>query len=469
MSMSQTTTKTVRDINKNFKYYKWNTNKQSNKKQTTTQPIQTTAQPTAQSTQSATQLGNQNVQPTQSGNQLTQSGNQLSLGKTYKYNLNMSFIKLYYNNERAVFQTPMLLVPYAPRKGEYSTGTGTENAAGVTSGFKESYYLSASLFNDEYDTDVGEFETWINDLEVYILKLLRKRPYLNVNAAGKTPLLKFDDYRGCQKLNLKFERGNAKFYVIEGKSRLSKSIPFNEIIMPCYAVFIIELGGVWIRKHAVNEIDTDIETEWGVSFILHGAQCTPSHTEPSPLGIQPTDFIYNKAMHNVTNNYSSQLLLTPPPPPPPPPLPPPPPPLPPPTINPILVPYLKMLKLGIPKNAVKQKMMLAGDDPLLLDNPTQNIQLISLQSTPSQQNTNITPSNTSTEPPKITPDMLTSIRLKKAEHTDISNNTPNKVVNKSTSQQGFRVELSDILNIKSRLKSRAHGNDQDSYSKIFKK
>lgn len=422
-----TGTRSVREINKNFKYYKWNNDKPASKKQ---------------SAQSATDTGLQ--QPAQS------AANQLSLGKTYKYNLNMSFIKLYYNNERAIFQTPMLFVPYAPRKGEF--GGGESGVAGGGSGFKESYYLTASLFNDEYDPEVNEFEKWINDLEVQTLKLLRKRPYLNAAATGKTPLLKFDDYRGCQKLNLKFERGNAKFYVIEGKSRLSKAVPFHEIAMPCYAVFIIELGGVWIRKHAVDGADT--ETEWGINLILHGAQCTPSHTEPSPIGVQPGDFIYNPGMHDVAGKSVSFV--------------PPPPPMPPAQfVNPILAPYLKMLKLGIPRDAVRQKMMLAGDDPALLDTPQNSIPPPPPPPSLFLGNQNL---SSASGPPKITSDMLATVRLKKADPTN-DNQTGQTQKHKMTQQQqGFKVDLSDILAMKSRLKSRAPGDDdKDSYAKIFKK
>jgi len=456
MSATQTGTKPVREINKNFKYYKWNNEKQSNKKQ----PVAQTGN------QLTSQAGSNTVA---AGQPSTQQTGQLSLGKTYKYNLNMSFIKLYYNNERVIFQTPMLFVPYAPRKGEFGgTGSGSESAG---QGFKESFYLTASLFNDEYDQEVGEFESWINDLEVATLKLLRKRPYLNAASTGKTPLLKFDDYRGCQKLNFKFERGNAKFYVIEGKSRLSKSIPFQEIATPCYAVFIIELGGVWIRKHAVN--DADSETEWGINFILHGAQCTPSHTEPSPLGVQPTDFIYNQGMHNV----SAQVVASIPPPPP----------LPPfaglisaEPINPILAPYLKMLKLGIPRDAVKQKMILSGDDPLLLDKdkdkpgpipPPPLFQNSGLGSLVNQSNKSL-----GTGPPKITTDLLATVRLKRADTETLA---PKPYVQKQQQQlqqqlqqqqQVFKVDLSDILAMKSRLKKNPKTeDDKDSYSKIFKK
>lgn len=439
-------TKTVREINKNFKYYKWSNEKQSSKKQS----VQSITEPA--------------IQQQQLSGHSPAGNNQLSLGKTYKYNLNMSFIKLYYNNERAVFQTPMLFVPYAPRKGEFGVGSqGADSGSGA--GFKESYYLTASLFNDEYDPEVNEFEKWINDLEVQTLKLLRKRPYLNTAATGKTPLLKFDDYRGCQKLNLKFERGNAKFYVIEGKSRLSKAVPFHEIATPCYAVFIIELGGVWIRKHAIDSVDT--ETEWGINFILHGAQCTPSHTEPSPLGVQPADFIYNRAMHDIAGKSVNNI--------------PPPPPMPGmmmPTnaVNPLLEPYLKMLKLGIPRDAVKQKMMLAGDDPTLLDRPHTQVGGIPPPPPPPFFSGGIPPpppffsggqqSSNNAGPPKITSDMLATVRLKKAEPTTETSQSEKP----SKTQQGFKVDLSDILAMKSRLKPRAPTeDDKDSYSKIFKK
>ena len=448
--------KPVREINKNFKYYKWSDKPciSINKKQPVTD-VPVINNSTGNSTGTSTGTGNSTG---------TSTSNMLSLGKTYKYNLNMSFIKLYYNNERAVFQTPMLFVPYAPRRGEFGGG-GNTNGVGDTgnaTGFKESYYLTASLFNDEYDTEVSEFESWVADLEVQTLKLLRKRPYLNATAAGKTPLLKFDDYRGCQKLNLKFERANAKFYIIEGKSRLSRAIPFQEIATPCYAVFIIELGGVWIKKHAID--GADAETEWGINFILHGAQCTPSHTEPSPLGVQPTDFIYNPGMMDVVNKFAVSQQ----PPPPPPPLP---------QlnqINPVLVTYLKMLKLGIPRDAVKHKMMLAGDDPALLDSPHGITQGLPPPPPPPIFNLGFQLStqpiaSSASGPPKITSDMLATVRLKKA---DTDSNTVGQQSHKKhePQQQGFKVNLSDILAIRSRLKPRVVIDDaKDSYSKIFKK
>jgi hypothetical protein len=188
--------------------------------------------------------------------------------------------------------------------------------------------------------------------------------------------------------------------------------------------------------------------------------------------VQSTDFIYNPGLHNVISNIPTNTI------------PPPPPPLPGmfiqpnlAQVNPALIPYLKMLKLGIPRDAVKQKMMLTGDDPTLLDGPISGppppflcgipppLQpfLGGIVKTIPQQNTG---------PPKITSDMLATVRLKKAD-SDAQEQQPRKQQQqprKQQQQQGFKVDLADILSMKSRLKSRTPtDDDKDSYSKIFKK
>jgi hypothetical protein len=61
--------------------------------------------------------------------------------------------------------------------------------------------------------------------------------------------------------------------------------------------------------------------------------------------------------------------------------------------------------------------------------------------------------------------MLAMVRLKKADTDSNTNPLPPK-----TQPSGFKVDLSDILDIRSRLKPRVVADDtKDTYSKIFKK
>ena len=53
----------------------------------------------------------------------------ISLGKTYKYSIDKSFIKPYLNGDRFIFQTPMLYMPYAAKHVDSynSGGIGFDN------------------------------------------------------------------------------------------------------------------------------------------------------------------------------------------------------------------------------------------------------------------------------------------------------------------------------------------------------
>jgi len=129
-------------------------------------------------------------------------------------------------------------------------------------------------------------------------------------------------------------------------------------------------------------------------------------------------------------------------PPPPPPLPgmmpPPPPPMPQAVVPEFLQPYLRMIKMGVPRVAVKQKMQLQGVNPDLLDNPNNGN---------NANGNNANGNNTNTGIPKITADMLKGVMLKKGKPIE-------KAKKKISGGMGFNVSLDDILSMKSRLKKR---------------
>jgi hypothetical protein len=359
----------------------------------------------------------------------------ISLGKTYKYSIDKSFIKPYLNGDRFIFQTPMLYMPYAAKHVD------SYNSGGI--GF-DNWHIDASFYNSENDPDIPEFETWLKALEYDIYKVMRKRSNLGVTVGGKLSNLKNDEYRDCSKLVLKLDK-QTNFFMLDAQGKIGSRIDYKtELKVPCYAVFIIELASIWVRKNNTH-LDTNDQSDtssnakstvtWGINFIVHAAQCLPCHLSIIP--ISDLTFLPVKLPQSTQQQSSC---------------PPPPPPMP--TQPSFMDMYTKMLKMGIPRAAVKHKMTMVGLDPNLLDNP----HAISTNN----NNINTLPV-TSSSLPKITTDMLTGIKLKKGD--DTTKKASLKNIQKAS--HGFEVKLDELLDIKSRLKT-PKNNGLPTYSSIFK-
>jgi hypothetical protein len=355
----------------------------------------------------------------------------LSLGKMFKYNMEISYIKPYLNGERIVFKTPMLYIPNKPRNIYDNDGKF------MTSDY---YNLDLLFFNDE--DDVKEFEEWIIELEKRVWKLLKKRSYLKLKKENLRTSIYEDSYRDCCKLKLRLDSKVSKFYLLENQNTLGKRVKYSELVAPTYGIFIIELENIWVRRPTVLNEDDNVKNTFGFNFVIHASQCLPSHCVINPIDELAVEAFGNSSakLLNKMNLLQSQNASSAPPPPPPPPPPGfgvPPPPLPPPsqpTIPDFLQPFMRMLKMGVPRVGVKQKMQLQGLDPSLLDNPTMG-------------KTSSTSTGSGGSIPRITADMLQGITLKKGKAIE-------KVKKKPTGGMGFNVSLDDILNMKSRLKKR---------------
>ena len=359
----------------------------------------------------------------------------VSIGKMFKYNMEISYIKPYYLGERLIFKTPMLYIPTKPRniydnEGKYMT--------------TDYYNIDLLFFNDE-DEDVSRFEKWLIKLEKVIWKLLKKRPYLNLKKENFRTSIYEDDIRKCCKIKLRLDTKVSKFYLLENQNKLGTRIKYNELVAPTYGLFIIELENIWVKRPFNLDDDDITENSFGFNFVVHASQCLPSHCNINPINNISFETFGNstqKLLHKF-NSLNTNI-----PPPPPPPLPgmmgPPPPPPPPllggniksPEIPEYLETYFRMIKMGVPRVAVKQKMVLQGVDPDLLDNPH------------SKNNSSTTSTSTNNgTPPRITSDMLKGVTLKKGKPIE-------KVKKKITGGMGFNVSLDDILSMKSRLKKR---------------
>jgi len=372
----------------------------------------------------------------------------LSLGKTYKYSIDKSFIKPYINGDRFIFQTPMLYMPYAAKHVD------SYNSGGI--GF-DNWHIDASFYNAENEPDVTEFEAWLKALEYDIYKVLRKRSNLGITLGGKLSNIKNDEYRDCSKLVLKLDK-QTNFFLLDAQGKIGGRIDYKtELKVPCYAVFIIEVASIWIRKNTTHLDTIDIHQQaktstvtWGINFIVHAAQCLPSHLSIAP--IPDLKFLPVKLPHQPAQ---SNVMMS---------VPPPPPPMPSTPVLSFMDTYNRMLKMGIPRDAVKHKMIMAGLDPQLLDKPTPQLQTTT-QSLIVPLFASVT--NSQLGPPKITSDMLSGVKLKKAAQ-DIDNTKQNvKNVKKTKPVGSFEVNLDELLNIKSRLK-KPKDTGLPTYSSIFK-
>lgn len=355
----------------------------------------------------------------------------LSLGKMFKYNMEISYIKPYLNGERIIFKTPMLYIPNKPRNIYDNDGKF------MTSDY---YNLDLLFFNDE--EDVNEFEEWIIELEKRVWKLLKKRPYLKLKKENLRTSIYDDSYRDCCKLKLRLDSKVSKFYLLENQNTLGKRIKYSELVAPTYGIFIIELENIWVRRPTVLNEDDNVKNTFGFNFVIHASQCLPSHCVINPIDELAIDAFGNSGTKllnkmNLLQSQNASSAPSPPPPPPPPPgfgFVPQPPPIPQPTIPDFLQPFLRMLKMGVPRVGVKQKMQLQGLEPSLLDNPNMS----------KSSNSSVSSGGTT---PRITADMLQGVSLKKGKPIE-------KVKKKPTGGMGFNVSLDDILSMKSRLKKR---------------
>lgn len=374
-----------------------------------------------------------------------------AIGKTHKYSIDRTYINLYHDNDRIIFQTPLLFVPYGPRLVESGAS------------FTETYQLDASFFNNQYDPSINEFESWVSGLETTVLRLLKKRSYLGLDRTGLVSLLKRDEYRHCSKLSLKIDNKLSSFYMLESRNRLGERINFKDLRIPCYAIFIAEISTIWIKR-TITELDTVAvsndtpDNVWGLSLIVHAAQCVYSHVHARPVVGSGIQFAPNPGLDLAlaeqpvaTSDIAQEL--------------------PPPEY---LAKYLKMLKMGIPKDAVKHKMLLDGLDTSLLDNRPSTTAAVGPPPAPPMPMPMLFGKGTiplhnigsMSGPVKITNDMLTSVKLKSGSKRESSELPPDKLAQQQQ-RTGFKVDLNDILNMKSKLKKRNPETEPDSYSKMF--
>lgn len=266
----------------------------------------------------------------------------IKLGKTFKYGDNYHLTNIYYmdntsttanENEskrqdaveektKFIIQTPLM---YIPNSMIY---------------FNDKPFLELSFNNEENDKDVLEFKKWFQALEDYIFKLLKRRTTLGISKDTISSVIKNGYNNTSTKLLVPININISKCILTDECKR--NKILFNwEIPVPTYAISIVWIKNVWVKKG-----------KWGLNLFMYASRVMNSHI------LDPIDFMGqdadNKSIKtfDVINKFHKDEKMS------------------------ILVGqvpeytmYFKMLKMGIPKDAIKQKMTLTGVDARVIDYP----------------------------------------------------------------------------------------------------
>ena len=399
--------------------------------------------------------------------------NKIKLGKTFKYssNDNYNLTNIYYLNDntindntinnnidtkikineskaqsqnavddktKLIIQTPLM---YLPNSIIY---------------FNDKPFLELSFNNEENDKDVNDFKQWIIDLEYYIYKLIKKRTSLSIKKENMISIIKQKNvnYKNSTTKILVPININISKCILNNDLKKSKFLLNWEIPVPTYGISIIWIKNIWIKNN-----------KWGINLFMYASRVMNSHLlDPIDcLGID-TKSITN---YDIASKFKNDEKMS---------------------IEVGQLPdysmFFKMLKVGIPKDAIKQKIELAGLDKRFIDYPetapyttvlhyitnphlgsyvkNNNVARDSMSNSDSNSNSNVSNNTTininSLPKPAIKLDLLNTInkcgfKLKKV---DINENETRKMKDKvlnTIANNGLKVpSLGDIQGALSKLK-----------------
>jgi hypothetical protein len=185
-------------------------------------------------------------------------------------------------------------------------------------------YLSLSFYNYEYDIKNSEFEHFLCNLDKYLsspkiqTKLTKKGFKLNKREIRS--VLYYPQNTTYPVFLLHYSRNNVKVF-----NQYKQLITWDEIEGRVYGCFIFELIGIWISND-----------KYGFSFDLKQAKFYP------PIIFDDYMFLDDNEPNEPINIIKLKDYQP-------------------------MSQYIKMMKIGIPKECIKQKMMLSGIDPKIID------------------------------------------------------------------------------------------------------
>jgi hypothetical protein len=316
--------------------------------------------------------------------------------------------------------------------------------------FNEKPFLELSFNNEDNDKDVSEFKKWISILEDYIFKLIKKRSSLGIKKENMISIIKQKNanYSNSSTKILIPINMNVSKCILTDDNKKSKFLFNWEIPVPTYGISIIWVKNIWVKNG-----------KWGINLFMYASRVMNSHI------LDPLDFLGldgdNKSIktYEVAKQFKSDEKMS------------------------ILVGqvpeytmFFKMLKLGIPKEAIKQKIELSNLDSRIIDYPDttpyatvlhyiSNPKLgpyVKSNNNPISSSSQVSAQDSSTNSlrPNIKLDLLKNInsgvKLKKVEKdkdNNPRNNIKEKILNTVNNTNGLKVPtLFDIQGALSKLK-----------------
>ena len=284
--------------------------------------------------------------------------NKIKLGKTFKYssNDNYNLTNIYYLNDNTIHDNTInnnidTKIKINESKAQSQNAVDDKTKLIIQTPlmylpnsiiyFNDKPFLELSFNNEENDKDVNDFKQWIIDLEYYIYKLIKKRTSLTIKKENMISIIKQKNvnYKNSTTKILVPININISKCILNNDLKKSKFLLNWEIPVPTYGISIIWIKNIWIKNN-----------KWGINLFMYASRVMNSHLlDPIDcLGID-TKSITN---YDIASKFKNDEKMS---------------------IEVGQLPdysmFFKMLKVGIPKDAIKQKIELAGLDKRFIDYP----------------------------------------------------------------------------------------------------
>lgn len=247
----------------------------------------------------------------------------IKFGKTQSFN-NKKYIPIYYNDQKTkktkyndfLIKTPRLFIPNKVRK---------------EMGYKPSI---ETIMIEGDDEGVAYFKEIFTKIEKKIYNQIKKRKGLNLKEKEYLSILKEDYKYKTKKLYLPLNIHTSSCIDIN-----NKIINEWEFIAPTYGYFIIQIKNVWFD-----------DNKWGINLFCNAAMILPSQLmDPPPIPILKVQYMFESEINSLKTIGEDERFCK----------------------------FFKMKKMGIPVQAIKNKMILENISPSIIDlNPNTSLNRI---------------------------------------------------------------------------------------------
>ena len=284
---------------------------------------------------------------------------QIKIGKTFKYGDNYNLTNIYYfsNDIPQVNINNTITTITTITENELKKQTSFDDKTKfiiqtplmyIPNGliyFNDKPFIELSFNNEEHDSSIKYFKDTIQNIETYVYDLIKRRTSLHITKETFISILKPGYNNKPSKLLIPINLNISKC-VINDTSNLGvnknarNKILFNwDIPTPTYAISIIWVKNIWVKNG-----------KWGINLFMYAMRAMCSHildpitfmgTTLDNKNIKPIDII------NTFHKDEKMSILV--------------------CDVPEYAVYYKMLKMGIPRNAVKHKMTLQNLNTRIID------------------------------------------------------------------------------------------------------